>query len=72
MKKIYNLEELDCPNCSAKMEKAIRGVDGVKSASINFMALKLTLEAEDEVFDEVLKKAVKAAKRAVPECRILV
>ena len=70
MKKSYNLEDLDCANCAAKMEKAIREIDGVKSASVNFMALKLTIEADDAVFDDVLKKSAKAVKKIEPDCRI--
>ena len=71
MKKIYNLEELDCAHCAAKMEDAIRKIDGVISASISFMTQKLTIEAADEDFDKVLKAAQKAIKKIEPDCRII-
>ena len=45
MKKAFKLRDLDCANCAAKMEAAIQKISGVKSASVNFMAQKLTLEA---------------------------
>ena len=32
MKKIYKLEDLDCANCAAKMEDAIKKIDGVNDA----------------------------------------
>lgn len=71
MKKVFKLEDLDCANCAAKMEDAIKKIDGVTNASVSFMMQKLTLEADDERFDEVLKAAVKAVKRVEPDCRII-
>ena len=72
MKKTYMLEDLDCANCAAKMEEAVKKIDGVKFASVNFLAKKMTLEADDEVFDEILKKAIKTIKRVEPDCRVIV
>lgn len=71
MKKSFKLEDLDCANCAAKMEAAVRKLDGVKSVSVSFMAQKLTLEAEDERFEEVLKAAVKCIARVEPDCRVI-
>ena len=71
MKKTYELEELDCAHCAAKMEDAIRKIDGVISANISFMTQKLTLEAADEDFDKILKAAQKAIKKIEPDCRIV-
>ena len=50
MKKTFKLQDLDCANCAAKMETAISKIEGVKSASISFMAQKLTIEAERPKF----------------------
>ena len=72
MKKTYMLEDLDCANCAAKMEEAVKKIDGVKFASVNFLAQKMTLEADDEEFDEILKKAIKTIKRVEPDCRVIV
>lgn len=71
MKKVYKLEELDCANCAAKMERALSELDGVDSASVNFMASKLTLEADEAHFEEILKKAAKCIKKVEPDCRIV-
>ena len=71
MKKTFELEELDCAQCAAKMEEAIKKLDGVISANISFMTQKLTLEADDKDFDKVLKAAQKAIKRIEPDCRIV-
>ena len=71
MKKTFELEELDCAHCAAKMEDAIAKIDGVISASISFMTQKLTIEAEEKDFDKILKAAQKAIKKIEPDCRIV-
>ena len=71
MKKVFRLEELDCANCAAKMESGIARLEGVKSVSVSFMTQKLTLEADDAVFDDVLARAEKLVRRIEPDCRIV-
>ena len=71
MKKKFKMNSLDCANCAAKMEAAIRKIDGVKAANISFMTQRLVLEAEDERFEEILQSAVKAVAKIEPECKIL-
>lgn len=72
MKKVFKMEDLECANCAAKMERAIAELDGVTSVSVNFMAQRLTLEADDARFDEIVKKAVKICKKVEPDCRVIV
>ena len=72
MKKTFKLVDLDCANCAAKMENAIKKIDGVTAASVSFMQQKLTIEAGDAVFDEVVKKAVAACAKVEPDCRVIV
>ena len=72
MKKVFKLVDLDCANCAAKMEDAIKKIDGVKSASVSFMTQKLTLETDDERFDDILKIVVKTCKRVEPDCEIVI
>ena len=71
MKKVFRLEDLDCANCAQKMEDAICRIEGVKSARVSFLSQKLTLEAEDAAFDQVVAQAVKVCKKIEPDCRIL-
>lgn len=71
MKKVYELEELDCANCAAKMAEGIRKIDGVIAADVNFLTQKMTIEADENAFDEIMKKAVKVCKKIEPDCRIL-
>ena len=54
------MENLDCANCAAKMEAAIKKIDGVNDCSISFMTQKISIDAEDDKFDEVLTAAQKA------------
>ena len=56
MKKKFKLMDLDCANCAAKMEDAIKKIDGVNDATVSFMMQKLTLDADDDRFDEILKE----------------
>ena len=71
MKKTYRLENLDCAACAAKMEAAISKLDGVESVSVNCIRQKLTLEAPDERFDDIMKKAVKLCRRVEPDMEII-
>ena len=69
MKKTFKCE-VDCANCAAKMEEAVKKIEGVVNDRVNFMTQKFILEAADEVFDEVFDKAVKACKKVEPDCEI--
>ncbi|MEA4998719.1 MAG: cation transporter [Candidatus Limiplasma sp.] len=71
MKKTFALRELDCAMCAAKVEKAVQAVPGVQSATVNFVLQKLTLEADDAAFDEVLARVRKAVPRAERGCEVL-
>lgn len=71
MKKVYKLEELDCANCAAKMEDAINKIEGVTKATVSFMAQKLTIEADDDKMDAVVKECAKVIKKVEPDCRII-
>ncbi len=72
MKKKFKLVDLDCAHCAAKMETAIKKIPGVKDASVSFMTQKLTLDAEDARFDEILQECVQVCKKVEPDCTILI
>jgi copper chaperone CopZ len=69
MKKTYKCE-VDCANCAAKMEDAVKKIDGVVNARVNFMTQKFMLEAADDVYERVLDEAIKACKKVEPDCEI--
>lgn len=72
MKKVFKMVDLDCANCAAKMERAIAQIDGVQKATVSFLAQKLTLEADDERFDEIVREAARCCKKVDPECEIVI
>ena len=70
MKKTYKVD-VDCANCAAKMEEAVKKTEGVKDATLSFMTLKLKVEFEDGVnIDEVMQKAYKNCKVVEDDCEI--
>ncbi len=71
MKKSYRIEDLDCACCATKMEDAIRRLDGVTGAQINFLTQKLTIEAADANFDAVVRQAAKLCRSIEPNCRVV-
>ena len=71
MKKKFKLQDLDCANCAAKMEEAIKKIEGVSDATVSFMAQKMTIEADDSRFDEIMKEVVSVCRKVEPDCVIL-
>lgn len=71
MKKKFKLQDLDCANCAAKMEDAIKKLPGVQDASVSFMTQKLTIVAEDDQFDDIMKKVADVCAKVEPDCKIL-
>jgi len=71
MKKKFKCE-VDCANCAAKLEDAIRKLDAVEDVNVNFLTQKLTLTAPDDRFDEVLQNIVKTAKKIEPDTVIYI
>lgn len=70
MKKKFKLTDLDCANCAAKMEDAIKKLDGVNDTSVSFMMQKMTIDADDARFDEIMKEVVEVCKKVEPDCII--
>ena len=70
MKKKFKLTDLDCANCAAKMEDAIRKIKGVENASVSFMTQKMTIEAAEDQFDRIMQEVVAVCKKVEPDCVI--
>lgn len=62
---IYRLEGLDCPDCAAKLEKKIGGMQGVESAKVNFVAAKMVVEHTASP-QTVVKAVAEAGYKTVP------
>ena len=69
MKKTYKLVDLDCANCAAKMEAAIKKLPGVTDATVSFLTQKMTIEADD--LDAIIKDVVKCIKKVEPDCEVV-
>lgn len=68
MKKVINLEDLDCANCAAKMECAVQKVEGVTNANVNFMMQRMTVEIDSENPQAVLAEIKKVCQKVEPDC----
>ena len=71
MKKKFKLQGLDCANCAAKMEESIKKIDGVNDAVVSFMTQKMTVDADDARFDEIMDEVVRVCAKVEPDCQIL-
>ncbi|MBQ7398998.1 MAG: cation transporter [Clostridia bacterium] len=70
MKKKYNIE-VDCANCAQKMEDAANKIQGIKCATVSFMAQKMTVEFEDGADEKtVMTEVLKACKKVERDCEI--
>ena len=71
MKKKFKLQDLDCANCAAKMEEAIKKIEGVNDASMSFMTQKLTIDAADDRFDAIMDEVEKVCAKVEPDMKML-
>ena len=70
MKKTYNIE-VDCANCANLMEDTTRKVEGVASATVNFMTQRMIVEFEEgQDAKKVMKNVLKACRKVEPDCEI--
>ena len=68
MKLKYNVKSKSlCANCAAKIEEAIKNIDGVEDANLSFLTEKLKLEVKDDANpDQILDEANKIADKLEP------
>ncbi len=71
MKKVFRLNDLDCANCAAKMERAIAKIEGVEKVSVSFLTQRLSIEADEGLFDGIMERVEKACKKVEPGCSIV-
>ena len=70
MKKSFKIE-VDCAACALKMEEAAKKTEGVKDASVNFMALKMNVEFEDGAdVKSTMEKVLKNCRKVERDCEI--
>lgn len=60
MKTLLRSDELTCPSCISKIEKALGRLDGVTKATVHFSTGRIEVEHDaDRVDPERLRKAVR-------------
>ncbi len=70
-KKVMYLAGLNCADCAKKIETAIRNMDGVQSADLDFVSQKLTIEASDQQSLPVLaRQAAQIVHEIEPDVEI--
>lgn len=69
MKKTWGID-IDCPNCAAKVERALQKLPGADNVAVNYVQKKITLEAADDRFEEVRKAAYAKMKEIEPDAEI--
>lgn len=72
-KKVLILMGLDCANCAAKIEKEASNITGVKSAVVDFVSKKLTIEFTSR-YDEarIIEEASRIAKHIESDIKVVV
>jgi copper chaperone CopZ len=70
MQKKFSIE-VDCANCAAKIETAIQKIPGVHAASVSFLAQKMSIDADEDKFDQLIKEIKKTAKRIEPDFQMI-
>ena len=71
MKKRFKLEDLDCPNCTAKIENDVVKIDGVESAAVNLLSQKMVIECDESKIAEITKSIKKIVKKYEPDVEVL-
>ena len=71
MKKIYKMQNVDCAHCAMKMQNEISKIEGVVSASLNFLTQRLTIEFDESKAVEILEQARKACKKIDSDAEII-
>ena len=70
MKKTIKLIDLDCGHCAAKIENAVKKIDGVTNVSVSFIKQKMDLETPDDKFDAIFEEAKNLIKKIEPDVTV--
>lgn len=71
MVKVFKIEDLECAHCAAKMQDAIQKLDGIKSATVSFLAEKITVDVEDDKVEGLGKIINEICKKIEPDCEVI-
>ena len=71
VKKVFEMEDVDCANCARKMEEAVAKLEGVQSCTITFMTQKMTLEYDEDNEKKLFKEIQKPIKKIEPDTSVV-
>lgn len=72
MRKVINLEDLDCPVCAQKIEDKLKKMPEINEVSVSFITQKIILDVNEEVnFNSLIKNIKKAVKSVEPDCVVI-
>ncbi|WP_027634696.1 cation transporter [Clostridium hydrogeniformans] len=67
MRKKFRLQGLDCANCAAKIENAIKKLPVVNEVTVDFMTTKLILEADEGNMEEAVNASKEIIRKMEPD-----
>lgn len=67
MKRVLRIDNLDCASCAAEIETAVSRLEGVHSATVNFLAKKMTLDIEETGSRDILERVFRTTRIVEPE-----
>ena len=68
MKRAMKLEGKLCGNCAGKIQDKILKLDGVNDAKVNFLTMRFTLDADDDVWTQAVEESVRIFNAIEPSC----
>ena len=71
MIKIFKIEDLECAHCAAKMQDAIQKLEGVHSATVSFLAEKITVDIDDDKAEGIGETINRICKKIEPDCNVI-
>ena len=71
MKRTFELEDLDCAHCAAKIQEEVSKLDGVSNCRVSFLTTKMDYEVEDDK-DKAVEKAMREiVKQLEPDVTVI-
>lgn len=71
MRKSFQLSDLDCANCAAKLEAAISQIPELSNVSVSFMAQKLSFDTNSDNLEEIIKQIRQIINKIEPDCELI-
>ena len=71
MRKIYKVENVDCANCALKMQNNILKIEGVKSATLNFLTQRLSVEFDESKVLTIIDELQNACRKIDKDVNVI-